>query len=80
MLIQGGQGGIAEKLTFEQKSEEIKKQASRALWGVVQAGKKHCKGPEAGVSSNTACSAREEAQADNVDLWVVDLQEAFKTF
>ena len=48
--------------------------------GVRQAGKKHCQGPEAGASLNTACSASEEAQADNVDLGVVDLQEAFKTF
>ena len=48
--------------------------------GVWQAGKKHCQGPEAGVNLNMVCSAREEARADNVDLGVVDLQEAFKTF
>lgn len=70
-------GGSAERLTFEQKSEEIKEQSFGGTVGSCAGrDRKPCKGPEAGVSLNTAA---EEAQADNVDLGVVDLQEAFKT-
>lgn len=35
-MLQGGQGRHCRELTSEQKSEEIKEQASGAPWGVVQ--------------------------------------------